>query len=256
MAWAWPTRSSAQAKKKGMKVLGRDRLDPKAADYTTVLTKIKSLNPDAIYYGGVGQAGVKLAKQAHDIVPKMIKAGGDGVFGATFLTGVGFPAAEGWYATIASPHLVGDTKAAEFVKAYRGRFGVAPEDYSVTAYDAGLVIIGAVKHVVDSGKPVTRAAVRDAIQAAKTPTIQGVVSFDKNGDLADHTVSVFQIRKDAKAPLDDPSAAVPLPGSGAAVLIRRHDLRRSAAAADHQRVEPGRDVLVARAWVHPGLWHP
>ena len=32
-----------QAGKKGIKVLGRDRLDPKAADYTAILTKIKSL---------------------------------------------------------------------------------------------------------------------------------------------------------------------------------------------------------------------
>ena len=71
-----------QAEKKGIKVLGRDRLDPKAADYTAILTKIKSLNPDALYYGGVGQAGVKLAKQAYDIIPKVIKAGGDGVYGA------------------------------------------------------------------------------------------------------------------------------------------------------------------------------
>ena len=59
----------AQAEKKGVKVLGRDRLDPKAADYSAVLTKIKSLNPDALYYGGVLQAGVKLAKQAYDIMP-------------------------------------------------------------------------------------------------------------------------------------------------------------------------------------------
>ena len=36
-----------QAEKKGIKVLGRDRLDPKAADYTAVLTKIKSINPQA-----------------------------------------------------------------------------------------------------------------------------------------------------------------------------------------------------------------
>ena len=72
-----------QAKAKGIKVLGRDRLDPKAADYTAVLTKIKSLDPQAIYYGGVGGAGIKLAKQAYDIVPKTIKAGGDGVYGAS-----------------------------------------------------------------------------------------------------------------------------------------------------------------------------
>ncbi|HEY3846533.1 MAG TPA: branched-chain amino acid ABC transporter substrate-binding protein [Acetobacteraceae bacterium] len=196
----------AQADKKGMKVLGRDRLDPKAADYSSVLTKIKSLNPQALYYGGVGQAGIKLAKQAADIIPTAIKAGGDGVYGASFLTGAGFPAADGWYATIASPHLTGDTKAAEFIKAYSGRFGVAPEDYSITAYDAALVIIDSVKRVAASGKPVTRSAVRDAIQTAKVPTIQGTVSFDANGDLADRTVSVFQIKQDKSGKPDDVSA--------------------------------------------------
>jgi branched-chain amino acid transport system substrate-binding protein len=194
----------AQAVKKGIKVLGRDRLDPKAADYTAILTKIKSLDPQALYYGGVGQAGIKLAKQAYDIIPKAIKAGGDGVYGATFLSGAGFPAVEGWYATIASPHLTGgDQKAAEFVKEFTGRFGVAPEDYSITAYDAALVIIDAVRRVAASGKPVTRDAVRDAIQTAKVPTIQGVVSFDANGDLADRTVSVFQIKQDKTAKTDD-----------------------------------------------------
>jgi branched-chain amino acid transport system substrate-binding protein len=195
-----------EAAKKGMKVLGRDRLDPKAADYTAVMTKIKALNPDAIYYGGVGQAGIKVAKETYDMMPKVIKAGGDGVFGATFLTGGGFPAVEGWYATQASPHVTGDEKAAEFVKAYTGKWGVGPDDYSITAYDAGLVIIDAVKRVAASGKPVTRAAVRDAIQTAKVPTIQGVVSFDKYGDILDRTVSVFQIKRDTKAKEDDPSA--------------------------------------------------
>lgn len=197
----------AQAVKKGVKVLGRDRLDPKASDYTAILTKIKALSPESIYYGGVDQAGVKLAKQAYDSMPKVIKAGGDGVYGASFLTGAGFPAAEGWYATIASPHLTGgDPKAAEFVKTFTERFGVAPEDYSITAYDAALVIIDSVKRVAASGKPVTRAAVRDAIQTAKVPTIQGMVSFDKYGDLADRTVSVFQIQENKAGKMDDVSA--------------------------------------------------
>lgn len=196
----------AQIEKKGVKVLGRDRLDPKAADYTAILTKIKALDPEALYYGGVGQAGIKLAKQSYDIMPKVIKAGGDGVVGASFLSGTGFPAAEGWYGTIASPHLTGDTKAAEFVQTFTRRFGVSPEDYSITAYDAALVIIDAVKRVAASGKPVTRSAVRDAIQTSKVSTIQGTVSFDANGDLADRTVSVFQIRKDTNAKLDDVSA--------------------------------------------------
>jgi branched-chain amino acid transport system substrate-binding protein len=195
-----------QAEAKGIKVLGRDRLDPKAADYTAILTKIKSLNPDALYYGGVTQAGVKLAKQAYDIIPNVIKGGPDGMTSSDLLSGAGFPAVEGWYTSIAAPHLVEDTKAAQFIAAFKGRFNDSPDDYTITAYDASLVIIDAVKRVAASGKPVTRENVRDAIQTAKVPTIQGTVAFDDNGDLADRTVSVFQIKKDAAKSLTDVSA--------------------------------------------------
>lgn len=185
----------SQAEKKGVKILGRDRLDPKAADYSAVLTKIKSLNPEAIYYGGVLQAGVKLAKQAYDIVPKMIKGGGDGVYGPEMLTAVGYPANEGWYATVASPHVTEESKMAAWVKAYRDKFHVDPDDYAVTAYDAATVIIAAIRTASDGGKEPTRAAVRDAIQAAKVMTLQGPVAFDANGDLEDKTISVFQIKQ-------------------------------------------------------------
>ncbi len=195
-----------EAEKKGIKVLGRDRLDPKAADFNAVLTKIKSLSPDALYYGGVMEAGVKLAKQAYEIIPNVIKAGGDGVWGPEMLTAVGFPAAEGWYATNASPHVTGDDRAQDFVRRYKEKFGEPPDDYAVCSYDAGLVIIDAVKRLVADKKPVNHATVRDAIQTAKVPTIQGTVQFDANGDILDRTVSVFQIKKDTARPLDDISA--------------------------------------------------
>ncbi|HEY6431008.1 MAG TPA: branched-chain amino acid ABC transporter substrate-binding protein [Acetobacteraceae bacterium] len=195
-----------QIGKKGVKVLGRDRLDPKAADYNAVLTKIKSLNPDAIYYGGVGQAGVKLAKQAYDIMPKVIKAGGDGVMSPELLTAAGFPAAQGWYATQAAPHVAGDNKAAQFVAHYKGKYGQSPDDYSITAYDAGLVIVDAAKRLVAEKKQINKSNMRDAIQTAKVPTIQGTVMFDENGDIKDRTVSVYQVNKDMTKPLDDVSA--------------------------------------------------
>jgi branched-chain amino acid transport system substrate-binding protein len=192
-----------QAEKKGIKILGRDRLDPKAADYTTVLTKIKSLNPEAFYYGGVLQAGVKLAKQSYDIVPKMIKGGGDGVDGPEMLTAVGYPANEGWYATVASPHVTDDAKMADWVKAFKARYHADPDDYSVTSYDAAMVIITALEQVTAGGKAPTRGAVRDAIQAVRVNTLQGPVAFDANGDLEDKTISVFQIKQDKTIPADD-----------------------------------------------------
>jgi branched-chain amino acid transport system substrate-binding protein len=195
-----------QAEKKGIKILGRDKLDPKAADYSAILTKIKSLNADAIYYGGVGQAGVKICKQSYDIIPKTIKAGGDGMFGADLLTGAGFPAVEGWYATQASPHVVDDPKLAKWSKKYTDTYKMGPDDYTVTSYDATVIIIDAVKTLHAAGKPINRDTVRDAIQASKTPTLQGTVSFDANGDLVNKVISVYQITKDPSKPLDDPSS--------------------------------------------------
>jgi branched-chain amino acid transport system substrate-binding protein len=192
-----------QAEKNGIKILGRDQLNPKEADYTTILTKIKSLNPDALYYGGVGQAGVKVAKQAYDIIPKMIKAGGDGVYGGTFLKGAGFPAVEGWYATNASPHTTEDPAAADFVKRFKAKYNQAPGDYSITAYDGTLVILDAIDRVIKSGKPVNRSNVRDAMQSSNLKTLQGTISFDENGDLKDRVVSVFQVKHDPNAPDDD-----------------------------------------------------
>ena len=110
-----------QAEKDGIKILGHDQLNPKEADYTTILTKIKGMKPDALYYGGVSQAGVKLIKQAYEIIPNMIKGGGDGINGGDILTGAGFPALEGWYNTIAGPHLTEDPATAAWVKKYSGQ---------------------------------------------------------------------------------------------------------------------------------------
>jgi branched-chain amino acid transport system substrate-binding protein len=194
----------AQAEKRGIKMLGRDQLNPKEADYTTVLTKIKSLNPDALYYGGVGQAGVKLVKQAYDILPKtMIKGGGDGMNSAEILKGAGFPACDGWYCTIAGPNTLEDPGAKSWIESFAKKYGQQPENYSITAYDAALVVLDAIDRVAKSGKEVTRSAVRDAIQAANVKTLQGQVSFDENGDIKSRVVSVFQIVHDPKSPDDD-----------------------------------------------------
>jgi branched-chain amino acid transport system substrate-binding protein len=198
------TAFEAQAKKRGIEVLGHDRLDPKASDYTPAITKIKALGAQSIYYGGDAQAGVKLAKQAYDLVPNLIKAGGDGMYGPSILQGAGFPAADGWYATVASPHMMEDAELQPWVTRFIAKNGGRqPSDYSITAYDAALVVIDAIERVAKSGKPVERVAVRDAIQETKLKTLQGEVSFDENGDIKQRVVAVFQVKHDTAHPADD-----------------------------------------------------
>jgi len=193
----------AQAKKIGLTVLGHDQLDPREADYTTILTKIKSLNPDALYFGGTSLAGIKLVKQSYDVLPKVVKGGGDGVYSAALLKGAGYPAIEGWYATIAAPYIADNPDVAPWVKRFEAKYGHGPTSYSFTAYDAALVILDAIKRVAESGKPVNRDTVRDAIQSANVKTLQGAVSFDENGDIKDRTVSVFRYQHNDKYPVDD-----------------------------------------------------
>jgi len=196
-----------QAVKKGIKLLGHDKLDPKAPDYTAVFTKIKELNPDALFYGGVLQAGVKVIKQAYDILPHtVIKGGGDGIIGAEAFTGAGYPAAEGWYGTQASPHVTADTALKDWIAKFKAKYDLSPDDYTVTAYDATVVVIDAVKQLKDAGKPITREAVRDVIASGTFKTLQGSVAFDDNGDIKDKVISIFQAHENKDAKLDDVDA--------------------------------------------------
>ena len=144
-----------------------------------------------------------------DIIPNVVKAGGDGMQSADVLKGGGFPAVDGWYATVASPHFDegSNAKAKAFAEDYFKKFKEHPDDYTVTCYVGAEVIIQAVKDLVKAKKSVDRNSVRDAIQHVDLKdTLIGPVQFDANGDLKNKVISVFKITKDDKAPLDDPTA--------------------------------------------------
>jgi branched-chain amino acid transport system substrate-binding protein len=184
-----------RAKELGMQVLGRDRLDPKEADYKTILTKIKGLNPDAIYYGGVQQAAVKLARQLHEVMPKVHKLGSDGIYDLAFADQAGKDAAEGWWASNAAPDMLSDKKAAEWVNKFKSAYKREPTNYSITAYNGVLVIADAIERTAKAGKPVNRSTVREAIQAASLKgTLQGPIEYDENGDIKSRTIALYQVK--------------------------------------------------------------
>jgi len=194
---------AAQAAKKGMTVLIRDRLDPMNADYTAIMTKAKSLGTQALYYGGDPLAGAKVVKQSYDMLPSIVKGGGDGVHTPDMLTGGAMPAIQGWYATSAAAHVLDDASVRPWVERFVAKTGKQPADYSITYYDAAQVVLDAIVRVAKSGKPVNRANVRDAIQSTALKTLQGDISFDANGDMQSKVVSIFQVQFDTKFPIGD-----------------------------------------------------
>ena len=194
---------AAQAAKKGMTVVIRDRLDPLNADYTAVMTRAKSLGTQALYYGGDPGAGAKVVKQSYDILPDIAKGGGDGVHTPDMLTGGGMPAIQGWYATSAAAHVLDQPDVRPWAERYLAKTGKQPADYTVTYYDAAQVIFDAISRVAKSGKPMNRANVRDAIATTNLKTLQGDIAFDANGDMNSKVVSIYQVKYDSKYPMGD-----------------------------------------------------
>jgi len=177
----------------GGTILGHDHLTKNQQDFKALLTKIKSTNPDAVFYGGVtATGGGLLRKQMADAgMAKLPYVGGDGISDEEFLKIAGSEADNSYY-TVAAPD-VGMASAMAFNKAYQARFHQAPGAYSAAAYSAAWVIINAIEAAQKSGS-VTRAAVLKNIQDTKNMASPiGPVAFDKNGDTTNGVISFYKI---------------------------------------------------------------
>jgi len=142
----------------------------------------------------VMQAAAKLAPQAYEVIPKVIKAGSDGVYDLSWPKQSGKEAVEGWFCSQASPELVTSSKLEAWVTKFKKDMKRDPTNYAITAYDAVYVIADAIERTAKDGKPVNRSALRDAIQATKLGSLQGPIAFDANGDILTRTVSIYQWR--------------------------------------------------------------
>ncbi len=166
----------------GLTVLGHEGIDPKAQEYRSLMTKIKALAPDAIYFGGTTQTNagqlvkdmVAVGLEAKFVVP-------DGCYENAFITAAGADNANGrvfiTFGGVAPEKLTG--KGAEFVAAYQKKYGTMPEAYALYGYASARVVLDALKR---AGKK-DREALRVAIGAYKDEDGPlGTWSFDENGD--------------------------------------------------------------------------
>ena len=132
----------------------------------------------------------------------------------------------------------------------RSKYGSQPSDYSITAYDAALIIIDAIKRTAESGKAVNRSNVRDAIQSANLKTLQ-VSCHSTRTATKDRTVSVFQYRKSAQFAEDD-------------ILHQQHYEGVAPQTELIGKMNGGREGGAASSTTHstkstrnaPGIWQP
>lgn len=184
------------AKELGIEVLGREGIDGKATDYRALMTKIKDLAPDLIYFGGITQNNAgQLIKDIRSVGMAETKfMGPDGMFENAFIE-AGGQAAEGSYATFGGlPPTELQGAAKEWYESYKAKFKAEPEPYAIYAFEAANVVLDAINTVCKKD----RVAIREAIMATKDyKGVFGTWSFDQNGDTSLTTFS-GQVVKDGK----------------------------------------------------------
>ena len=147
-------------------------------DYSAELAKIASASPDAIYVflpGGMGVNFVKQFRQA-GLADKMVFLSAFTVDESTLPAqqdaAIGFFGGANWAPNLDNP------QNRNFVASYEKEFGAVPATYAFQAYDAILLIDGALK--LTQGATTDKAALRAALKKANFTSLRGDFKFNTN----------------------------------------------------------------------------
>jgi branched-subunit amino acid ABC-type transport system permease component/ABC-type branched-subunit amino acid transport system substrate-binding protein len=206
-----------QAINVNLPVVAFEAYDQGAADYTPLLTRVKSQNPDAVLFASYLADATLLMRQSKEIDfnPKVFTAGGSGFSLPDFLKGAGDTAEY----TISVTQWTSDAKwqgSQEWAKAYVERFKLQPSYHAVQAYISLKVLADAIQRAGTTD----RTAIRDALRATRIEnSIFGPISFDERGQ-NDHPVAITQVQNGKFVTVWPASAAlkkaiIPTPNWGA-----------------------------------------
>ncbi len=187
----------AQFEKNGGKVVATETINPGDKDFSAVLSKIKPLNPDLIFYGGEYPEGSLISNQAKG--PQAMKApimGGDGIVDATYGKTAG-AAANGDYGTSvgAPPDRLDSAK--QFLADYQAAgFRDPYSAYGALAYDAANAIISTLATALDGATAVDDSVRRKVVEAVGKVNFggaSGTVAFDSFGDTVTKTLTMYKV---------------------------------------------------------------
>jgi len=171
----------------GGKILGTFGVTSDQQDFSAELTKIKSLNPQVIYFGGLTPIGVRIRAQMDKLGLKAQLEGTSGIVSDTFLKGSG-PLAEGVLAFREGAPTEKLPGGKYFLEQYNKQgYSDPPEAYGAFAFTAMTLILDTIEAVGPDRKKV-RKALNNVRGANAADSITGKVDFDDNGQ---NTIAVI-----------------------------------------------------------------
>ncbi|PPQ39436.1 branched-chain amino acid transport system substrate-binding protein [Rhodoblastus acidophilus] len=175
----------------GIKEVMYEGLNKGEKDFTAMVSKIKSVDADIVFFGGYFTEGGLLVRQMRDQGVKAILMGGDGIASQEFASIAG-PGVEGALMTF-PPDPRKRPEAAAVVKTFEAK-GYNPETYTLYAYATMQVL----KQAIEKAKSTDPTAVAKALrEAGPYSSVVGELSFDAKGDVTRADYTIYEWRKGA-----------------------------------------------------------
>lgn len=175
-------------KKLGVTVIAREYTTDKAVDFTALLTRLKSKQPDAIFYGGMDAQGAPMLKQIKQLGLNVKFLAGDGVCTSEMLKLATQALSGDVYCTQAGLPIEKMAGGSEFKTRFKQRFNADVQLYAPYAYDATNALIEAMK-LANSTDP---AKYLPQLQKVNLKGVTGTVAFDPKGDNRFGGISLYQ----------------------------------------------------------------
>ncbi len=182
-------------KKLGVADVWRDTVVSGDKDYSPVLTKVKSRNPELVLFATKPAPDMTIMiRQMRDLGIKAVFFGTEGAKDKKEFIGASEGAAEGAYVYHFAADINKVPAAQGYVKAFEAKYG-SLSGFGPSAYEAANILLDAMAKAAQDGK-ITRKEVRDNVAATKNrPGILGFpVTFDAKGDLQGGATYIFQVR--------------------------------------------------------------
>ena len=186
--------TSAQLTKRGVKPILEEGLTRGEKDFSALVTKIRSLGADVVYFGGLHPEAGPLVRQLREAGLKDVKfMSDDGVVTDELVATAGGPQyVDGVYMTFgADPRLLPDSKAV--VEQFR-KAGTEPEGYTLYAYAS----VQALADAFNGAKSNKGEDAAKWLKAHPVETVMGKKEWDAKGDLKVSDYVVYQWGKDGK----------------------------------------------------------
>jgi branched-chain amino acid transport system substrate-binding protein len=185
------------AKAAGATIVGREYTTDQAVDFKAILTKLKSLQPQAIFYGGADSQGGPMVKQMRTLGMKTTLMAGEMVKTDTFLKTAG-ASADGTVASLAGLPLAQMPGGATYVAKYKKRFNSDVQTYSPYAYDGAMAMF----HAMQKANSTEPAKYLPLLAKTDMPAVTSrQLAYDTHGDLKNGGITVYKVESGKWTPL-------------------------------------------------------